>query len=148
MNQKPQQATATPKQNLQIENSVTTGASYKHSKSNNNFLNPESTQNTANSNLFKSKTQSTNDLSLLNASTKLSGSSSFSIEPKIKIKRKKTKPNGKKSEYSLIEDQSEKDVFDMIEKVQSNGFDDQRYKHSLASSSVSILYYLRPRKQN
>lgn len=43
------------------------------------------------------------------------------------------------------DEESKRDVLDMIEKVQSNGFDDQRYKQPCnipAGSSVSVSLYL------
>ncbi len=107
------------------------------------------------------------------ASSPAYNSGNIGVEPKIKIKKKKqnsTKKNqitiinncslqsiettaktttSKEKEYQPEvqeddrEDDTNKHVFDMIEKVQSNGFDDQRYKqpYSIPSgSSVSTFF--------
>jgi len=88
------------------------------------------------------------------------------VEPKIKIKKKpKVKLNNQSTSsvdestsnsiYPAVspstkihfqDEESNRDVLDMIEKVQSNGFDDQRYKQPCnisAGSSVSsyFLYF-------
>ncbi len=87
------------------------------------------------------------------------------VEPKIKIKKKtKVKQNNisnssadetasnssnlvvsPTSKIHFQDEESNRDVLDMIEKVQSNGFDDQRYKQPCsipAGSSVSAIYFL------
>ena len=102
-------------------------------------------------------------LALVQPATNNSRSNATTVEPKIKIKKKpkqKLAPiksqsyqeSFEESSCSVIhsqpictkgefkDEESNQDVLDMIEKVQSNGFDDQRYKQPCSiptGSSVS-----------